>query len=146
MTTVNRQELFSAHTYAGSRTYFFDVKCAADGTRYMTLSETRQVGEEREHHRVMIFEEHLQAFLEGLSEATEFLRVSGKAYSIEEIRRQHPRAYEQWTKEEDNRLRARFEQGFGMPELAHEFNRKESAIRSRLLKLGLGPQFLPPKG
>jgi hypothetical protein len=137
MTSAHRQELFSARASAGSRTYFFDVKLATDGTRYLVINESREAGQERKHDRVMVFEEHLRTFLDGLGAATEFLGISEKAYSIDEIRREHPRAYEPWTEDEDQRLRVRYKEGSNVPELARLFMRKESAIRSRLSKLGL---------
>ncbi|WKU42606.1 hypothetical protein Q3V23_00130 [Streptomyces sp. VNUA116] len=62
--------------------------------------------------------------------------VSQPAYTGEEKRRTHPRAYERWTPEETARLRQRHEQGASISELAGEFGRKEGAIISRL---GLRP-------
>jgi len=54
-----------------------------------------------------------------------------------EIRKKHPRAYEKWTEEEDARLRAEFATGATKAELASLFQRRPSAITSRLKKLGL---------
>ncbi len=137
MTDELRKELFSERVAAGSRTYFIDIKESADGTKYLVISESRQDGEKWEHHRVMVFEEHLESFREAFQKATEFLTASKKAYSVGAIRRTHPRAYEPWSPEEGERLRARCEEGFDIPELARVFQRQEGAIRSRLKKLGL---------
>ncbi|GBL11228.1 Holliday junction resolvase-like protein [Microcystis aeruginosa] len=60
-----------------------------------------------------------------------------KSYSIKDIRKTHPRAYEPWTKAEDERLRQRYKQGIVINDLAREFQRKPGGIRSRLKKLGL---------
>ena len=49
--------------------------------------------------------------------------------------RRFPRAYERWTAEEDRRLRDLHEAGWDETELASEFGRQPSAIRSRLRKL-----------
>ena len=61
-----------------------------------------------------------------------------KAYSVEEIRQKHSRAYEAWTDQEDNRLKQRYEaEGATVAELPVEFGRTKGAIRSRLKKLGI---------
>lgn len=60
-----------------------------------------------------------------------------KAYSVEEIRRHHPRAYEKWTPEEDELLAREYGEGVSISELAMKHQRKIGAIRSRLNKLGL---------
>ena len=60
-----------------------------------------------------------------------------KSYSIQDIQETHPRAYEPWTKAEDERLRQRYKQGVAINDLAKEFQRKPGGIRSRLKKLGL---------
>jgi predicted Holliday junction resolvase-like endonuclease len=63
--------------------------------------------------------------------------VPQKSYSIKDIQETHPRAYEPWTKAEDERLRQRYKQGLAINDLAIEFQRKPGGIRSRLKKLGL---------
>lgn len=60
-----------------------------------------------------------------------------KTYSIVEIRKTHLRAYEPWSKCEDERLRQRYQQGITINNLAAEFHRQPGGIRSRLKKLGL---------
>ncbi|MGW6569278.1 hypothetical protein [Streptomyces sp. NPDC054975] len=63
------------------------------------------------------------------------LPAAEPAYSVEEIRRTHPRAYQRWTPEEDARLAERHTQGASLPELIEEFGRNEGAITSRLAVL-----------
>ncbi len=58
---------------AGSRTYFFDVRESVEGAKYLTISESREVGDKFKHNRVMIFEEHLLAFNVGLQKAIQFI-------------------------------------------------------------------------
>ncbi|WP_238178360.1 hypothetical protein [Calothrix sp. 336/3] len=60
-----------------------------------------------------------------------------KSYSIEEIRKQYPRAYESWNAEEDEELRLQYNQQASIDEIATEFQRQPSAVKSRLKKLGL---------
>jgi hypothetical protein len=64
-----------------------------------------------------------------------------KSYTVEGVRRSHPRAYEKWTTEEDEALVKRYNDGGSIPELVKIHQRKLGAIRSRLEKLGL----LPPQ-
>ena len=73
MSNEKKKGLFTHRVVAGSRTYFFDVKEAKDGTKYLVISETRQAGSSYEHSRVMIFQEHLEAFNEGLQQALQSL-------------------------------------------------------------------------
>ncbi|UBF24378.1 hypothetical protein K9N68_22085 [Kovacikia minuta CCNUW1] len=60
-----------------------------------------------------------------------------KSYSKEEIRKQYPRAYEDWNAEEDEQLRLQYAQQVPIDKIAAEFQRQPSAIKSRLKKLGL---------
>jgi hypothetical protein len=75
-------------------------------------------------------------------EAADQPRGTGKSYEdrMAEIRRAHPKAYLPWSAEEDARLSERFRSGASIKELAREFQRQPSAIRSRLPKLGLIPR------
>jgi hypothetical protein len=146
MTDVPRKLLFSHRLSAGGRWYFFDVKEAVDGSRYILVSEARQVDGIWQRRRLLVFEEHLRGFLEGLSAAAAFLAsppTPPGAYSVGEIRTQHPRAYSPWSAEEDDRLLAMHRQGAPLPVLVAEFQRQPSAIRSRLRRLTGGQQ--PPR-
>lgn len=61
----------------------------------------------------------------------------GKSYSVEEIRHDHPRAYEKWSTEEDSELSKLFRSGKSVKEIATVLNRQDGAIRSRLAKMNL---------
>jgi superfamily I DNA/RNA helicase len=65
------------------------------------------------------------------------MKRSTKAYSTEEIRKEHEGAYLPWAAEEDAHLRARFNRGIRIPEISAHFGRTTGAIRSRLKKIGL---------
>lgn len=158
--TSERKELFSEKVLADGRTYFFDVKESQEGSKYLVISESRQVGSGYEHNRVMVFEENLEAFFTSLAKAAEFLKIKNngqlhpanakhdkllpketadqpKAYSVEEVHQEYPRAYEKWLPDEDEALKRKFSSGNSLVELADLFERKPGAIRSRLIKLGL---------
>jgi len=72
MSTI-KKELFSEKVRAGSRTYFFDVKESASGSKYLVINESRKVGASHEHNRIMVFEEDIQSFSEGLKKAADFM-------------------------------------------------------------------------
>ena len=137
MANEDRKELFSVMVSAGTRTYFFDVKESKEGVRYFVISESRQTDSGHEHHRVMVFEEHVEQFCQGLEQALAYLGARPRPHSIDEIRREHPKAYEKWTVDDDNNLRQMYREGRDIAGLAAKFQRKPGAIRARLTKLGL---------
>ena len=63
--------------------------------------------------------------------------IEGKSYNLDGIRQQYPKAYEKWTDDEDTRLRVEHGKGLSIRLLSEMFQRKPSAIRSRLQKLGI---------
>lgn len=133
--------LFTEKVVAGSRYYYFDVKESKDGTKYLVINESRKISGNNEtfdSNKIMIFEEHLVSFAEGIEKAFDFLGINKKRLSnLAEIRRMYPKAYERWTSEEDNQLKGKYLDGVSINELASFFERKPSAIRSRLAKLNL---------
>ncbi len=66
-------EIFSEKVVTSRRTYFFDVKETKDGSKYLVIGELTQVGSELERHRVMVFEESLDSFMDGLDKAVDFI-------------------------------------------------------------------------
>lgn len=73
-------EIFSEKVVTNRRTYFFDVKETREGSKYLVIGELTQVGADTERHRVMVFEESLELFVDGLEKAVGFIRT-GKANS-----------------------------------------------------------------
>ena len=71
-------EIFSEKIVTSRRTYYFDVKETKDGSKYLVIGELTQVGSELERHRVMVFEESLDSFMEGLDKAVDFIIVSNR--------------------------------------------------------------------
>ena len=71
--TTERKELFSERVSRGHRTYFFDVKESVDGAKYLVISESKLVGETHEHYRVIVSEEDVLAFNNGLKKALKFI-------------------------------------------------------------------------
>lgn len=58
-------------------------------------------------------------------------------YSVKEIQKIHPRAYEPWTKEDDEKLIAEYESGKTIEKLMELFGKQRGGINSRLKKFGL---------
>jgi uncharacterized protein DUF3276 len=71
-------EIFSEKVVTSRRTYYFDVKETKDGAKYLVIGELTQVGNEMERHRVMVFEESLDSFMDGLDKAVDFIMNSDK--------------------------------------------------------------------
>jgi hypothetical protein len=59
---------------AGARTYFFDIKEAKNGKKYLVLTESRLVGDKdkKEHQRstIIIFPEQAKEFAEVVNDMT----------------------------------------------------------------------------
>lgn len=58
-------------------------------------------------------------------------------YSVYACRQEHPNAFDPWTAEADAELSQMWNEGKSVTEIADHFGRKNSAIISRLKKLGL---------
>ena len=74
---TDNQNQNSYQVRAGSRTYFIDVGTTADGNRYLKITESRYKGDDelRERSSIIVFPEHVQAFLNALSEQAARLHV-----------------------------------------------------------------------
>lgn len=67
-----------------------------------------------------------------------YKRLTGEpVYSIYAAKQENPNAYEPWTEEADAELTRMWTEGISVQEIADHFGRKNSAIITRLKKLGL---------
>lgn len=71
-------EIFSEKIVTNRRTYYLDVKETKDGAKYLVIGELTQMGSEMERHRVMVFEESLDLFMDGLDKAVDFILNSNR--------------------------------------------------------------------
>ena len=81
-------------------------------------------------------------YLDIFNAAGEALKLdahSGPDYHqrLSNVRDAHPRAYEKWTSDEDSKLAEMFKTGAKTHQMSEELQRQQSAILSRLKKLGL---------
>jgi len=65
------------------------------------------------------------------------IETKNKSYSVNNIRRKYPRAYEKWSREEDQNLIHEFNEGLKISEIAKMHQRQTGAVRARLKKLDL---------
>ncbi len=65
-----KDEIFTKRVRAGKRTYFFDVKSTkSEKDFYVTITESKRIGEdEYEKHKIFLYKEDFQKFIEALSE------------------------------------------------------------------------------
>ncbi len=66
---------------------------------------------------------------------------TGKAYSVDEIRKTYSKAYQPWTKEDDEKLELLFCQGKKPSELSQIFGRNLGGINARIEKLQLREKY-----
>jgi len=70
------EEIFSKKIACGKRTYFFNLKQQASGTRFIDIVESQYDKGEDKHHRIrlVIFEDHIDEFGEALREVADRLK------------------------------------------------------------------------
>jgi len=74
-----RGEVFSTKTSTGKRTYFFNIKENRHGDLFLNMVESKkQLDSSFERHSMIVFEEDLETFMDGLTQAVEFLRKDKK--------------------------------------------------------------------
>lgn len=64
-----RQALFTAQVKGRGRAYFFDVREAQGGGRYLVISESRRTDSGHERSRVVVFPDQVGEFAEALRQA-----------------------------------------------------------------------------
>jgi hypothetical protein len=72
-----KEEIFTKRVRAGKRTYFFDVKATkSEKDYYITITESKRVGEEEyEKHKVFLYKEDFEKFIDALSETVDFVQT-----------------------------------------------------------------------
>jgi hypothetical protein len=65
-----REEVFSKKVRAGKRTYFFDVKATRSNDYYVTITESKKRLEDGVFikHKIFLYKEDFEKFVEGLTE------------------------------------------------------------------------------
>jgi hypothetical protein len=78
---INREEIFSKAVRAGKRTYFFDVKATRKNDYYLTVTESKKrLNKEGrqfyEKHKIFLYSEDFDKFMQGLSDAVDFIKTA----------------------------------------------------------------------
>jgi len=74
-----RGELFTTQIQAENRTYFFNVKENRLGDVFLQIVESKNTdGAGFDRHAVVVFEDEMQTFLQGLNESLEFIEKNRK--------------------------------------------------------------------
>lgn len=72
-----RGELFSSKANTAKRTYFFNVKENRTGDVFLTVVESKKLGEKNElfeRRTVIVFQEDLDAFVDAFNQAVRYMR------------------------------------------------------------------------
>ena len=81
------KEVFTHRVRAGKRTYFFDVKVTRHSDHYITITESKRVGEsEYEKHKIFLYREDFVKFVNALHDVVDYIE---QEFPDEEVR-QHP--------------------------------------------------------
>jgi hypothetical protein len=76
-----REEIYSQTVRAGKRTYFFDVKATKSNDYYLTITESKKrFNRDGRHyfekHKVFLYKEDFEKFLEGLTEVVDYIKTA----------------------------------------------------------------------
>ena len=139
------EEIFSHSLKAQTRTYYFDCKRTVTNAIYLTITESKQIDEGFEKHKIMIFEEHLDKFIETLLKVKENIQskqtIKTPEDYIEKQKAKYPNAYKPWSKEEDENLELLYCEGKTITQLSETFARNVGAIIARIKKLELNEKY-----
>lgn len=136
--------LFTQQVKCGNRTIFIDLKENKRGGNYLIITQTRMGTDEKpERNSIVLFQDDLNrfgsAFLKTLVQFNYLDHAVSNEY-IDQVRTQHPNAYNKWSEEEDTSLKTMVEEGKDIEEVAGILQRRPGAIRYRLRRLGLEVQ------
>lgn len=129
---------------AGKRTYFIDVKEASNGSKYISILESKKVEEGNfERHNIMIFEEDFEKVIKGLQLAVDKIRNSQKVAGSKmyETKAKFAKAYTPWTEADDEELTLLYCNGKNTTEISAKMERNKGAINSRIRKLELKEKY-----
>ncbi len=71
-----KEGLYTEKVKGGTRTYFFDVKKASNGSDYLIITETKREGSKFRQERVFVFDNDFREFIGGLKRALKFMKDS----------------------------------------------------------------------
>jgi len=136
--------LHTERVKSNGKNYFLDLKEAENGSTYLVINQSKKMEDDKyENIKMILFENEIEQFAAAFSRIiikfNPSEKVNGKFSEeyVEKIRKDHPNAFQPWTKEDEELLTALFNDGKTVIELSKSFQRNEGGIKSRLAKLGL---------
>lgn len=128
---------------SGSRTFYFDIKKTERGSNFLSITVTKKLEEDNyERSQLIVFENEIEDFGAAFLRSMINYRKTDREVLIEAARKQHPRAFEPWPKKDDEELEVMYGEEKPIEEIANYFQRNESAIRARIVKLELDKKYL----
>lgn len=86
-----RGELFTTEVTLDNRTYFFNIKENRTGDVFLQVVESKSSeGTGFDRHAIVVFEEDMQKFLQGLESSLSFIEKNRKARVRDESARERP--------------------------------------------------------
>ena len=83
-----RGELYTTEVSLDNRTYFFNIKENRTGDVFLQVVESKSTdGEGFDRHAIVVFEDDMQKFLQGLESSLKFIEKNRKARSKEAAER-----------------------------------------------------------
>jgi hypothetical protein len=128
---------YSAQFVADGCRYSFAVRAAQDGKQHLRIGVTRAADPKRQSYGFVVPQAHVAPFVQQLVSATKWCDPQSIEDRKQKIREMYPRAYTPWTPEEDEELAERYTPEVSLREIATIFQRRPSALSSRVRKLGL---------
>ncbi|MCG2767235.1 MAG: hypothetical protein L6435_02480 [Anaerolineae bacterium] len=112
-----------------------------EGLSPTSLAVLQMLAEGHSYEQVLIVHPDM-TYSDIFAAAREALEVASAEASdyherLSDIRREHPRAYEKWSTEEEQRLEQMVAAGQSTRDIASDLGRQPSAIQSRIKRLGL---------
>lgn len=134
--------LHTEQVQSKNRTYYFDLKVAENGRQFLAINQTKSNEEGvTERAKMVLFEEDLTRFSQALLQSLLYFEAEkgpriDDAY-IQNVRKEHPNAFQRWSKEDEELLKELYQQGHQVEELMTHFKRNERGIITRLEMMGV---------
>ena len=136
--------LHTERVNSNGKVYFLDLKAAENGNNYLVINQSKMMEDDKyERIKMILFENEIEQFASAFSRILFKFNPSEKKNQkfndeyIDKVRKEHPNAFQPWTKEDEELLAALFNDGKTVNELSKSFQRNEGGIKARLEKLGL---------
>ncbi|MFK7806936.1 MAG: DUF3276 family protein [Saprospiraceae bacterium] len=137
---MKKQSLYTESVISKSRSFYFDIKEAENGSNYLVISEVKKKADgTTERRQIFVFENEIaQVASKITSSLVNFTRKdTTKEAIIARAKKKFPNAYEPWSKKEDAELALLHKQGNNKAAISEVLKRQPGAVAIRLEKLKL---------